>query len=434
MIPRGILDIGWNDLMFALGTCLLPNQPAQGKNQPAQGKKMPESVAAEAVLTAWDTPSSLVCLSVRSGFDLLLQTLQIPVGSEVLVSAITIPDMIHILEHHGLVAVPVDLEPTTMGIDLAALQRALTAQTKAILVAHLFGSRIDLHTIAVFADQHKLMLWEDCAQAYCGSRFRGDPASDVVMFSFGTIKTHTALGGGILIVGDEQVRLQMVAIQSGYVAQSRWGYLKRVARLSALLTLAPPPIFTMVIKLLQLAGINHDDLFSKVVRGFPGADLIGKIRHRPCAPLLRLLARRLSCADPQSIERRIALAERMIAALPGIERPATEALVHKHWVVPILSRDPDKLIQRLWRAGFDATRRASSMGVVQSHEAVGRQLYATLLELETANSQREAEHIRIQTPKAQQILDQMLYLPIYPYMSDAQIKRMGQVIVEFEAE
>ena len=104
-----------------------------------------------------------------------------------------------------------------------ALQHALTAQTKAILVAHLFGSRIDLHEIAAFADQHNLMLWEDCAQAYCGPHFRGHPASDVVMFSFGTIKTHTALGGGILVVRDERVRLQMEAIQTGYVLAKSLG-------------------------------------------------------------------------------------------------------------------------------------------------------------------------------------------------------------------
>ena len=56
----------------------------------------------------------LVCLSVRSGFDLLLQALALPAGSEILVSAVTHPDMVNIIERHDLRAVPVDLDLATL--------------------------------------------------------------------------------------------------------------------------------------------------------------------------------------------------------------------------------------------------------------------------------------------------------------------------------
>jgi hypothetical protein len=45
---------------------------------------------------------ALVCLSVRSGLDLLLSALQYPKG-QILVSTVTIRDMVRIIEHHGLV-------------------------------------------------------------------------------------------------------------------------------------------------------------------------------------------------------------------------------------------------------------------------------------------------------------------------------------------
>ena len=81
------------------------------------------------------------------------------------------------------------------------------------------------------------------------------------------------------------------------------------------------------------------------------------------------------------------------------------------------------------------------MGVVQSGETVGQPINPALFEskrfpgeLATTQDRLEKERCRTQTPKAQQILDQLLYLPIYPSMRQEQIERMGRVIVEFEAE
>ncbi len=57
---------------------------------------------------------SLLGLSVRSSFDLVLTALRLAPGDEVLVSAITHPDMWRIIALHGLRAIPVDLEPRTL--------------------------------------------------------------------------------------------------------------------------------------------------------------------------------------------------------------------------------------------------------------------------------------------------------------------------------
>src|SRR5215217_268177 len=56
----------------------------------------------------------LVCYSVRSGWDLWLEAQDLRAGDEVLVSAVTHPDMIRIINEHGLRAVPVDIDPETL--------------------------------------------------------------------------------------------------------------------------------------------------------------------------------------------------------------------------------------------------------------------------------------------------------------------------------
>ena len=135
---------------------------------------------------------------MRSGLDALLQVLAYPPGSEIIVSAITIPHIVDILAHHRLVAVPVDVDLATLAVDADDVRSAITTRTKAILVAHLFGSRMPLDEIAVIAREHSLPLLEDCAQANDGTSYRGHAESTVSMFSFGAIKRQTALGGGLL--------------------------------------------------------------------------------------------------------------------------------------------------------------------------------------------------------------------------------------------
>ena len=80
---RKRLDIGWSDLMFGACRVFVPPERASVSRR---------------VESLWPAvENTLACLSVRSGFDLLLAALGLPRGSEVLVSAITIPDMIRII-------------------------------------------------------------------------------------------------------------------------------------------------------------------------------------------------------------------------------------------------------------------------------------------------------------------------------------------------
>ena len=150
MWSRKRLDIGWPDLLFGISRVCFPLKQA-GIDEFAQG-------------IFSDPEHILACLSVRSGFDLLLGKLGLPKGSEVLVSAITIPDMIRIIEHHGLVPVPVDLDPQQMAPSMENWRRAVTPATRAILVAHLFGGRIAMEPILELAGQKKLLVFEDCAR------------------------------------------------------------------------------------------------------------------------------------------------------------------------------------------------------------------------------------------------------------------------------
>jgi dTDP-4-amino-4,6-dideoxygalactose transaminase len=392
MIPRGRLDIGWSDLLAGAVLCFSP-----GGRDAAQRR----------VEERWSPDGdALACLSIRSGLDLLLTALGYPKGSEILVSAITIRDMVRVVEHHGLVAVPVDLDMTTLAVRTDSLQRALSPRTKAVLVAHLFGSRMPLDAVAAFTRAHGLLLIEDCAQSFTGPDYTGDAASDVTMFSFGPIKTSTALGGALFRVRDGLLRARMRAVQSAHPVQGRWRFFQRVLRFFTVRLLMQRRPYTVLCALCRVLGKNHDELISHSVRGFSGPDFFANIRHQPSYPLLALLHRRLTRFDGVRVARRTAAADTVLGIAPGLPRPGREAAFHSYWTFPAQSNTPDELVRGLWLRGFDATRGAWSLYCLPA-PPTGSHLEAT---------------------GAREAMQRVVYLPVYPEVPRRELERLARML------
>jgi perosamine synthetase len=393
MWSRKRIDVGWSDLLSAGGSL--------GRRQPAP--------LADEIEGAWSPAGeALVCLSVRSAFDLLLTSLNLPQGSEVMVSAVTIGGMLRIIEAHGLVAVPVDLDACTMAPRAAALTRALSSRSRALLVAHLFGGRIDLRPIASFARRHGLTLIEDAAQALAGLDYTGHPQADVSLFSFGPIKTATALGGAIVRVRDRQLLGRLRDTQAGWPVQRRGDFLARVAKYAAIKAVSSRPAYRLLVEACCLLGRDHDRLANGSVRAFAERDFFSQLRRRPSAPLLSLLRRRLERFDDRRIAERVERAEQIMGGWRGTALfPGSACLPHAHWVLPICVAHPPRLIKTLAAAGFDATQ-GQSLAVVPAPD--GRRELDPLV--------------------ARQTLGGTVYLPCYPEMTPAAVRRLARLVAD----
>jgi len=391
---RKRLDLGWSDLALGMLACLRPGGAG----------------AAQAELeSCWSsTGDALACLSVRSGFDLLFAALNLPRDSEVLISAITIPDMVRIIEDHGLVPVPIDLEVSQMAPQIELLRRAITPAARAIVVAHLFGGHILMEPILELARKHGLLVIEDCAQAFADQTYRGHPQADVSMFSFGPIKTATALGGGILRVRDAELLARMRSRQAEYPVQGRGAYLRRLLKYALLKAFSVRPVVKIVVGFCRVIHYDYDRMINGAVRGFAGPGFFRRIRQRPCPALLSLLKRRLRSYDLRRLERRTAHGE-LLAKLLGerVIRPGAKLAAHTHWVFPILVDDPDRVVQRLQRAGFDATQ-GQSLCVVPPPE--GRR--------------------QLQAQAADDVLAKTVYLPMYPELPRRALQNMAAAVLE----
>ncbi len=387
------LDFAWNDLVFALAGCCIP---------------MRRRTWAHRVEQLWsDNGQAIACLSVRSGFDLLLTSAQFPRQGEIVFSALTIGDMPAIAEHHGLIPVPIDIERESTAPRVHDLVRAITPKTKAIVVTHLYGGRIDIDPIVAVARERDLLLIEDCAQAFAGVGYSGHPASDVTMFSFGPIKTATALGGGLLRVKDEALLERMRDLQAEYAVQSTTSYILRLLKYGLLRALSGRWVYGGICRVAQAIGVDHDRVVHGLTRSFRGRGFIRAYRKQPCAGMLRLLHRRLG-QDQSQLQRRAIDGARLRQRLgPAIVCPGAMLSPHYFWVFPILTRAPERLISALRDTGFDAT--------------AGRSL--DVVERATGRSDGDNSNARA-------VLSHMVFLPFYPEMTDEAWANMAGVVNE----
>jgi perosamine synthetase len=402
-------DISTLDLLFGLSACVWA----------WDRRKLTENIARACA----SRNAQLVCLSVRSGFDLLLQALALPAGSEILVSAVTHPDMVNIIERHDLRAVPVDLDLATLAPRAELFEHAVSPRTRAILVAHLFGGRVDLGPIADFARKHHLLLFEDCAQAFHGPHDAGDPLADVSMFSFGPLKTATALGGAVLYARNRGILPKLRNRQSSWPVQRRRAYLGKILKFLFLVQATQPTVYGLLFRTCKLLGKDFDALVHTVARTFPPTrqpetqgsrsdqgTLFQHIRRRPSAPLLAMLAYRVRTFDSSRLARRARAGEAISRRLPpSVAHPGRLANSHTHWLLPVTSYDPDALIPVLRREGFDAARATSNIAAIGAPPS----------------------HPDCTPTAAARMMSHIVFLPAYPELTGEAMGRLIRAVNEF---
>ncbi len=144
--------------------------------------------------------TSLMLNSCTAGLHVALVVLGIGPGDEVIVPTLTFAATANVVEHVGATPVLVDVEPDTLCIDPAAVERAIGPKTRAIVPVHYAGHPADLGPLFALAEQHGLHVIEDAAHAAPAS-YRGvqvGSRDNLASFSFYATKNLTTAEGGAL--------------------------------------------------------------------------------------------------------------------------------------------------------------------------------------------------------------------------------------------
>ncbi|NRF40170.1 DegT/DnrJ/EryC1/StrS family aminotransferase [Pedobacter foliorum] len=388
MIPRGKLYISNKDLFTGIYYCFT------------------DYFKPQKVDIAEQNTSKLFCLSLRTGFDLVLSALNFPDGSEILVTDINIPDMFRIITAHNLIPIPLPVNKQTLNVSPANLESAITPATKAILITHLFGGIIETDEINAIARKHNLIVFEDCAQAYAGSAYEGNPTSDVAMFSFGLIKTNTAIRGAVINIKNPALYEDVLNRSEQYKKQDVSSFLNKLFKVLLIKLINTKTVYTAFYHLVKAAGKDFDEVLASFTRGFPGDDIFKQIRYRPCLPNNKLLRKKLSNFGMNSIVARKQLANDILPHLPDNSKIGMLNTKHTYWVLPIETGDPQKLISFLRSNGFDASQKASS-----------------LIKLSAPSTIPNPEDL---------LLENIVYLPAYPAMRKKDRNKLVQLLISYE--
>lgn len=150
-------------------------------------------------------------VSVANGtvaLELALKSLNLPIGSEVVVTPRTFVASASAIVNAGFTPIFADVDRDSQCITAETIESALSPRTAAIVCVHLGGHPCDMDPIIALARQHNLRIIEDCAQAH-GALYKGQSIGswgDVAAWSFCQDKIMTTGGeGGMITTNDRSL-------------------------------------------------------------------------------------------------------------------------------------------------------------------------------------------------------------------------------------
>jgi perosamine synthetase len=243
----------------------------------------PELAAFEADLARYHAvPHAVAVSSGTAGLHLSLLTLGVGEGDEVIVPSFTFVAVANAVLQVRATPVFVEIDPVTLNLDPASVERAISSRTRAILVVHTFGVMAEIDTLQEIARRHHLALIEDACEAI-GAQF-GDPPNtgragsfgELAVFGFYPNKQLTTGEGGAVLARDpaHAARLRSLRNQgrnpgAGWLDHAELGYNYRLSDLACSLGRAQLRRLGEMLALRQAAAERYDSL----LRGIPGLEL-----------------------------------------------------------------------------------------------------------------------------------------------------------------
>lgn len=144
-------------------------------------------------------------------------------GGEVILPSFTFVASANAIVQAGYTPVFVDIDPYTCNVDASCVEEAITEHTVALMPVHYAGQCADMMPLLRLADQHRLTLIEDSAEAIgatYGKRRTG--SFGLGCFSFFATKNMTTGEGGMLTTQDDDTAEAAIALRGHGIPSGTW--------------------------------------------------------------------------------------------------------------------------------------------------------------------------------------------------------------------
>jgi len=209
-----------------------------------------------------------------------LQSLRIT--GEVITTPYSFVATAHSLMWNGIKPVFVDIDPATLNMDPARIEAAITPQTTAIMPIHCYGTPCDVDAIQRIADDYNLKVIYDAAHAFGVRRQEGGALrsvlnhGDLSVLSFHATKVFNTFEGGAIISPDARTKQRIDHLKNfGFVNETTVVATGINGKMSE---------FNAALGLLQLQHVERaiarrraiDDLYRELLGGLPGLRLLAR--------------------------------------------------------------------------------------------------------------------------------------------------------------
>jgi dTDP-4-amino-4,6-dideoxygalactose transaminase len=150
----------------------------------------------------------IACSSGTAAVHMAVAALELPVGREVITSAITDMGSLTGVLYQGLVPIFADVDSETLNMTPDTARRKITPKSGAIMIVHHAGLAADMDGFLALSRETGIPLIEDCAQAYCcryKDRLAGTMGA-INSFSLNHFKHITCGSGGMILTNDDALR------------------------------------------------------------------------------------------------------------------------------------------------------------------------------------------------------------------------------------
>lgn len=226
--------------------------------------------------------TSIAVCNGTVALHLALLALDVRVGDEVIVPALTYIATANAVRYVGATPVFVDVDPQTWCLDPKRMEEAITPRTKGVIPVHLYGHPADMDEINRIAAANGLWVVEDAAEAPVAT-YKGRPTgslAELAAFSFYGNKVFTSGEGGALTLSDPglEAKLRTLKNQGADPRHQYWfpitGYNFRLTNVACAMLCAQLERRADIIQRRR----DIFELYRKMLEGTPG------IGFQPVAP------------------------------------------------------------------------------------------------------------------------------------------------------
>ena len=236
----------------------------------------PRTLAFEHAVAAFVGVRNAVAVSSgTAGLHVILAALGVGFGDEVIVPSFTFAASVNAILLVGATPVFCDVEPVTLNLDPADVERRVNERTRAVMVVDVFGHPADWPALEAIAERNELLLVDDSCEAL-GSSLNGRRVGGfgaAACFAFYPNKQITTGEGGMVVTDDDDLATVARSLRNqgrnkmgAWLEHERLGFNYRLDELSASLGVT------------QMARLPHfmerrravAEGYARLLRGVPG--------------------------------------------------------------------------------------------------------------------------------------------------------------------